>query len=192
MRGLAQLVEQWPFIRSSFPRATLRVYYGWETAKAAPGMAKAQVDQMRAIRGTGGVEHVGRMPQFALERELTSFSHWTYPCWSFPEGWCVAGVRAAAAGLVPVYVRTAAMPEVQFPSPYSVPQKEWVQGGSGEYAAALLQALQDEKDGKITAETRQGYRDWSKRWTWDHAASAIEAEFQRSGVLGGKAEKGAA
>ena len=143
-------------------------------------MAKTQEDQLRAIRNTAGVEHVGRMPQFALERELTSFSQWTYPCWSFGEGFCVAGVRAAAAGLVPVYIRTAAMPEVQFPSKYSVPQKDWRQGGSGDYAEVLLQALQDEKDGRIDALTRQGYRDWAKRWTWDHAASAVEAEFHRT------------
>lgn len=184
VRGLAQLIELWPFIRSSFPEATLRVYYGWETLKVYPGMAKAQEDQLRAIRGTRGVEHVGRKPQFTLESELTAFSHWTYPVHTFPEGWCVAGVRAAAAGMVPVYIRTAAMPEIQYPSPYSVPQKEWTQGGSGEYAEALLRALQDEKDGKITTATRQGYRDWSKRWTWDHCATAVEAELKRAGLFG--------
>ncbi|MDO8676947.1 MAG: hypothetical protein Q7R30_00055 [Acidobacteriota bacterium] len=183
VRGLAQLIELWPFIRSSFPEATLRVYYGWETLRVYPGMAKVQEDQLRAIRGARGVEHVGRMPQFSLERELTSFSHWTYPVHTFPEGWCVAGVRAAAAGLVPVYIRTAAMPEIQIPSTYSTPQKEWTQGGSGEYANVLLQALQDEKDGKITTAVRQGYRDWSKRWTWDHCATAVEAEMKRSGIF---------
>ena len=189
LRGLAQLVELWPFVRSSFPEATLRVYYGWETLRGWGGMAKQQQEQLQAIRDTRGVEHVGRVPQFALERELTGFSQWTYPC-MFPEGYCVAGVRAAAAGLVPVYIRNAALPEVQYPSPYSVPQKDWGQGGSGEYASALLQALQDEKDGKITDAVRQGYRDWARRWTWDHCVSAVEAEFRRSGVFG-KAEDAA-
>ena len=191
IRGLDKLIELWPFVRNSFPEATLRVYYGWETLlRGWGGMAKQQQEQLQAIRNTPGVEHVGRVPQFALERELTGYSQWTYNC-QFPEGWCVAGVRAAAAGLVPVYVRTAALPEIQYPSPYSVPQKDWGQGGSGEYATALLQALQDEKDGKITDAVRQGYRDWARRWTWDHCVSAVEAEFRRSGVFDG-VEKGAA
>ena len=184
VRGLAELLGLWPYICSSFPNATLRVYYGWETLRVFPGMAKAQRTMLARVRKTKNVEYVGRIAQSELERDLVTRSCWAYPC-MFAEGFANAGIRATAAGLVPVYRRTAALPEVQFPSPYSVPDVEWsAHGGAKLYATALLQALQDEKDSKIDAGVRQGYRDWAKRWTWDRCATALIAEFERSGALG--------
>ena len=187
VRGLSNLLPLWPIVRASFPDATLRVYYGWETLRVFPGMAKVQQQATRDMRKTEGVEYVGRISQHALEQDLVRQSVWVYPT-AFPEGFCNIGVRAVAAGLVPVYRRVAAMPETQYPSPYSVPETDWMEGGAREYVESLLQALQDVKDGKITDEVRNGYRAWAAGRTWDKVASAVLAEFERRGAFGRRRE----
>lgn len=180
VRGLTQLLGVWPFIRQSFPNATLRVYYGWETARLLPGVATVQAQVAEQLRRTPGVEDVGRLPQFALEQDLVKHSVWLYPLNGFPEAFCVAGVRAAAAGLAPVYRRIAAMEEVQYPSPFSVPDSKWDDDGAAEFVDAALRAL--DAAGK-NALPRQEYRNWAHKHRWSFVAEAVIAEMKRRGAL---------
>lgn len=176
LRGLVSLLDIWPMIRASFPDANLSVFYGWATA---PGQtAGYQTYVMDRVRQAKGVEWVGRVPQRELEEILVNKSIWAYPAGAtgFPEGYCIAGVRAAAAGLLPVYRRHAAMGETQYPSPWSCPDTTWEEGGAKDFTEALLGAMQAAKDGV----DRKPFRAWADGKTWDRVADAILSDIARN------------
>ena len=178
-RGLRNLLEIWNFVLNSFPEARLRVYYGWETVRMYPGMSTYQREMMRVIRNSRNVDYVGRLPQTELEQDIVKYGVWTYPV-VFPESFCNMGIRAAAAGLVPVYRREAAMPEIQYPSPWSVPDSDWAATGAREYVEALLGALEASRSGAVD---RQGFRNYARQWTWARVAEAVIANMKAEGLL---------
>lgn len=184
MRGLAEFLPLWPEIHSAFPGARLRVYYGWHTTGSRIAAYRAYVMGLVAKLKASGVEWIGRVPQFELERELVQIGTWAYPCHAVLEGYCVAGVRAAAAGCAPVYMATGAMLETQYPSPFMCPPTPWGEGGCLQFKSALLAALEAESTGSRVVD-RQAYRAWASQFTWSRAVGGMLAEWNRRGLLAG-------
>jgi glycosyltransferase involved in cell wall biosynthesis len=177
IRGLMGLLDVWPYVIRQVPDATLDVYYGWETLP--PGMARIRETVMRAVAKSTGVRWRGRVPQATLEAQLPSYGVWLYPT-SFPEGFCIAGVRATAAGCVPAYSNIAALPEVQIASPYSTPDTPWADGGRDQFARAAVEAL---GASVVGGWDREGARDWAHdRHLWSHVADRVVDDFKERGL----------
>ena len=166
IRGLMELLDAWGEIRMAVPEATLNVFYGWESA----GVGQAyRSKMMQIVHGSPGVTWRGRLPAAALEKVLPTMGVWTYPCASQNEGYCISGVRAAAAGLVPVYRRASALGETQYPSPFAVDEVPWTAGGKDAYVLAAVAALQASANGF----DREPLRAWAAERTWKHTADLI-------------------
>ena len=180
LRGLGNLLDLWPDLIRAVPEARLHVFYGWETA---PPELRALRERMMLDVQKGGPTVIwrGRLPQRELEVELPKFGAWLYPC-GFPEGFCIAGVRATAAGCVPVYRQVAAMAEIQYPSPFAVGEVDWLRGGRVEFLDAAIAALRASRDGTFD---REAARAWALERTWDRVADAIELDLARRGIVPG-------
>jgi glycosyltransferase involved in cell wall biosynthesis/tetratricopeptide (TPR) repeat protein len=116
-RGLGRLLDVWPQIREKVPDAELFVFYGFKTvdelAKTDKGLSEETKKLHARIRSPlPGVNYVGRVPQVTLMAELRKAGVFVYPC-TYPEVFCIAGVRASAAGCVPVFTPAGALNEVQ-------------------------------------------------------------------------------
>lgn len=179
LRGLAQLLDVWPEIREAHPEARLHCFYGWHTIPQIAAQ-KHYTDIMQRVATTEGVEWHDRLPQDDLQRVLQTFGAWLYPC-SFAEAYAIAGVRATAAGLLPVYTQMAALPEVQYPSPWAVPaDKAWDKGGREEFLFTAIRALGASAAGDVN---RDELRAWAAQRTWKHSADLILGEFKERGLL---------
>lgn len=172
-RGLEQLLEIWPSILQAHPDAKLHAYYGWETAPvhAYPEVKQARDRIMSLIGKTDRVIWHDRVPQLDLEADLKTKGVWLYPC-VFPEGFCIAGVRATGAGLIPVYRQVAAMPEVQYPSQFAVSGRPWEKSGREEFLAQAIKAIDLSKTaGSLSL--RETQREWAKKHLWSTVADRM-------------------
>ena len=117
-RGLEALLDMWPGIKRREPRATLSVYYGFETWESMATVARSlgqleHIDRIKAKIAAVeklGVTHHGRVPQSELATAMLSSGVWAYPTW-FPETSCITAMEAQAAGLRIVTSPIAALPE---------------------------------------------------------------------------------
>lgn len=111
-RGLERALVMWPIIRTSFPDATLSVYYGWENYDRLgrdPGFKRwvqEKADQP-------GVTWHGRIGQKQLAREMMKSGGLFYPGpHGFEETFCISALEAQAAGCIPVTRDNGALAEV--------------------------------------------------------------------------------
>lgn len=180
LRGLSNLFEVWPEISAAVPQASLSVFYGWETGAGASFMAEQQQRARSAVKSLEGVTWRGRIACTELDRELPKHGVWAYPCevWA-PEGLCISGLRAAAAGCVPVYRKVAALEETQFPSRFAAVGGPWegqefdeggVRGGRADFTEKLINALRASGDDTFD---REAARVWAAQRTWKVAGDAF-------------------
>lgn len=123
-RGLLVLLEEWPRIRAAIPDATLDVYYGWEITEKMmrenPRLDLELGPLLRKLRGLfdyledQGVTFHGGVSHAELHKAYRRAGVWAYPCHSqtFEETYCIAAVKAQAAGTTPVTLSSGALPEV--------------------------------------------------------------------------------
>jgi glycosyltransferase involved in cell wall biosynthesis len=151
-RGLDRLLDIWPTIKLKVPRATLHVYYGFATVMQIfddPAMRATMegiAARLEGMRGLGVVNH-GRLGQAELVKEFARSGVWLYPT-AFAEVSCIVGMRVAAAGVIPVFGATAALPETQPDKTYMVEGCDtddgWQGGGREAFIGAAVKALQDD------------------------------------------------
>lgn len=176
MRGLEQLLDVWPKILEAQPGASLHLYYGWETAPTAyQAVRELREKVMGKVKQPGIVWH-GRVSQIELEKEMKIKGVFLYNC-QFPEGFCIAGVRAAAAGLLPVYRKIAALPEIQYPSQFAVSDALWHEGGSEEFTQAAIAALDRSQD-QDAQELRVVQREWAQKHVWGRVVETFLADVE--------------
>ena len=182
IRGLDGLLTIWPAIRRAHPKASLHVYYGWHTTPSSvAGQLKPMIDRkMRELESAGVVWH-DRVPQQQLERELPKYGVLLYPC-TFPEGYMIAGVRATAAGMIPVYLGTAALPETQHPSG-CVRVGPDPADNLTRFTDHAIRAIEQSRAGTVN---RAALRDWAAGHTWKKSADKILASWREAGLLGGR------
>jgi len=142
-RGLEPLLDAWPLVLLEEPEAELHIFYGWNTVEflAAHGQPELQGFIERCsnkIRGASRVVARGRVSQAQLAREMLAAGVWCYPC-LYPETSCLAGLRAAAAGLKLVFTQVAALPETMPDSSFSVAED----ASTADVASAIVRAIRD-------------------------------------------------
>lgn len=115
-RGLDTLLKQWPEILKSVPEARLHVFYGFtknydEVHKNDQRMLlfKEQImTQLDKYKDT--ITYHGRVGHEELAKWFLSCGLWLYPT-NFTEISCITGMKAQAAGTIPVTDTVAALDE---------------------------------------------------------------------------------
>lgn len=104
-RGLKILYDIWPDVKKSVPKATLDVYYGWESFDAInrdnPERMAWKASMVQKAQELDGVTERGRIGQDDLNKEIFKSGIFAYPCF-FPEVNCITAQKAMAGGAVPV------------------------------------------------------------------------------------------
>lgn len=104
-RGLVELAQMWPALRSALPDLTLTVTYGWEglaTWNDSPDW-RAHLEHTRAaiektMTPDTGVTFTGRLGKQRLAMEMQRASILLYPN-NFQETFCLTALEAQAAGV---------------------------------------------------------------------------------------------
>lgn len=105
-RGLDVILEHiWPRVIEEVPDAELHYYYGWGNFKALASDPRVATFMRRFADLSLDAKNVfnhGRVTQDELAKEMMKGSIWLYPTY-FYETYCITGVEAQAAGLLPIY-----------------------------------------------------------------------------------------
>lgn len=92
-RGLYELLEMWPYILAKHPDATLLVTYSGDN-----------------LPDVDNVMYLGQVDEATMNELYQTSDVWAYPC-NGGELFCMTGIKAQVAGLVPVYYPTTALHE---------------------------------------------------------------------------------
>lgn len=116
-RRLDRILAIWPQIKKRWPKATLDIFYGMQTAAqlwrfSDPKLMEQVLTTRRQAGSMGdlGVQWRGRLGHSALTEEFWTAGAMLYPS-DFPETYMIAATRAAACGVIPVVTATGALPE---------------------------------------------------------------------------------
>lgn len=114
-RGLRILYDIWADVKKAVPKATLDVYYGWQSFDAVnrdnPERMMWKAMMRKQARELDGVTERGRIGQDELNQEIFKSGIWAYPTF-FPEVNCITGQKAMAGGAVPVTSDYAVMKDI--------------------------------------------------------------------------------
>lgn len=91
-RGLGTLLNIWPEIHKKHPDSQLLVTYGAE------------------IPPTTGVKNLGKISEQSMNRLYRTSEFWCHPC-NGGELYCITGIKAQAAGCIPVIIPRMALAE---------------------------------------------------------------------------------
>lgn len=166
-RGLAVMLDIWPHIKKKEPRATLDIYYGWQTwgmlTSEMESKMRKQIAKLPDVREHGLVSHE------ELNHAYASSSFWTYPC-IMPETFCITALRAQLSGAVPVVIQGTALPETV--------RHGYRCARPDDYLSTLLKAFSEAE--KISLEDRNKMGDFiRKRFTWREVALRWDKVFDR-------------
>ncbi len=116
-RALWQLLQSWPYIRKSFPGATLKVGYGvknWtDKLKWAHNRQGEQALQIEELMKQDGIKDIGKVGQGDLSKMQIEATAWLYPLDAIQatESGCITAVENAAAGNPIITTDCDCMPE---------------------------------------------------------------------------------
>lgn len=161
-RGLDILLDLWPRIRNEYKEATLDIYYGRNTwGVLNEEQTKAVVKKIEDLKDAG-VKEYGMVSHSKLAEALKNKSLLLYPSNTTSETFCISVVKAAAAGVICVTTRLAALTETVHPEAPSIPDIN-VPGGREAYLQKVLETMKN-----ITTHDRKKYIEWGLSFTWDH------------------------
>lgn len=102
-RGLELLLRQWAYLKMSYPKATLDLYYGeghWETV--SPSEQEAIRSKLARLKSLN-VRERGQATRQEIHRALETSSMWLCPSVS-PAASCMTAFKAQLSGAVPVAI----------------------------------------------------------------------------------------
>lgn len=178
VRGLEHLYYIWPKVKEAVPDAELTSYYGWESydnVNAGNPERQAWKEKMVHLAETlPDVYDNGRIGQDKIVEETFKSGVWAYPC-PFPEVYCIAAVKAQAAGAFPVSSSFAALDEVvQWGE--KIDMKDFNEKVLDEYADRLISILLDTKRQE---KERNQMMEWARtNMSWRKTAEGWSNEFQ--------------
>lgn len=194
-RGLKELLEMWPEIKSYEKRAELNIFYGWggidKQIEAGDSNFEHFKDEIDYLMKQEGIEVLGRISHLEVAKEFLSAGVWCYPCW-FPEINCITAYKAQAGGAIPVVTPTAALQEsvrwglsTREPRDYKGEMPwgtEMPDRLMDRFVSLTRKALSPEYQKKY----RQQMMEDAKRWSWSLVAKSwnnlfTEAEKWKSG-----------
>lgn len=181
VRGLENLYNMWPDIKTAVPDASLYVYYGWDSfdnvTAGNPERAAWKEKMVKLANDLPDVHDEGRIGQDDIVRHTFESGIWAYPCFDFEEIYCITAVKAQAAGAYPVTTDRAALDEnVKFG--IKIPSKNYGEKELKQYKQALIDALNntDKQD-----EERQAMMDWARtNKSWLSVARDWDEEFGKT------------
>jgi glycosyltransferase involved in cell wall biosynthesis len=176
-RGLEYMYDIWPDIKKAVPDATLDIYYGWESytnVNRDNPERMAWKDKMIGLANTlDGVTDYGRIGQDQIVQETFKAGVWAYPCFLFEEVYCIAAVKAQAAGAFPVTTNKAALDE-NVAWGEKIDATDFSQQTLQTYKDKLIQILLDtkrqdkeRKDMMQWARTNRSWRKTAEGWVQD-------------------------
>lgn len=177
-RGLRILYDIWPDVKKAVPRATLDIYYGWDSFDAInrdnPERMMWKATMQQKAKELDGVTERGRIGQDALNQEVFKSGIWAYPSF-FPEVSCIGSMRSQAAGAVPVTSDYAVLPaHVKYGE--VVPMHDFQPADIERYKAALISyMLYPEKQDRIRKEMMDFAR---KQFDWKNIAKQWNGEMK--------------
>lgn len=186
-RGLLPLLKAWPRIRKREPRASLRIFYGWQNQlrqawRPAFGWKQWRQNNLitfaafwlktTVLMWRAGATHLGRISHQEVASEFLSAGVWAYPA-TFHETSCITAMKAQASGAWPVVIPTAALAEtVQFGSKTNSVTLD--AKTLNEWEELLVTALQGPSD-----EQRAQMQQWAKdHYSWPAVANEWLAALQ--------------
>ena len=160
-RGLELLLEIWPEVKDRYPRATLDIYYGWQSFGAlTPEKERELRNKIPTLCDLDVREH-GRVSHEELTRAFNRASLWTFPS-AEVETFCITALRAQYAGAVPVVYRWAALEETV--------QHGYYCSEYSEFPSLMIWALGEAE--KISVDQRKCMRAFiDKKFTWKEIAA---------------------
>lgn len=168
-RGLEVLLNIWPTVKASFPKATLDIYYGWQHwGLLSPEKEMKMRKQIAKYHSLGVREH-GCVGHEELHRAYENASIWTYPCIGW-EVFCITALKAQYAGAIPVIIDGTALPETVHYGYFCTKQEE--------YLSTLIRAMQ-EIESKGSLENRKAMRYFIQQsYTWKKVAMKWQSVFE--------------
>ena len=177
-RGLKTLLKLFPTIKKEIPQAELHIFYGWNTwdamYKSEPTMQKEK-QEIENLMKQPGVFHHGRVSQEQIVDEYFKSSILAYPS-EFSEISFLSGMKAQAAGCIPITTNVAAIDEtIQFGLKVDsnniytdeFAQDEWVNG--------VIQLLKNPP----TEKERKEMMNWAcKKFDWNSVVKQWDKEFK--------------
>lgn len=116
-RGLIELLSVWPHVIKEWPKAELRIFYGWEGCMKLSSADAGWNSRYRALREAylklrtqPGIIEIGRVNHTTIADEMRRAHVFPYVT-SFAETWCSNAMKARAAGCIPVVSPVAALNE---------------------------------------------------------------------------------
>lgn len=135
-RGLDTLLEVWPIIHKQHPDATLIVTYGVENIDLP------------------GVICLGEVDEDTMYELFNTSEYWLHPC-NGGELYCITGIKAQAAGCIPVVIPRMALAETV--------RHGYFAKDESDYAKVLNEALNGSKnEGIRTKLAKEKYPTWEK------------------------------
>lgn len=171
-RGLEILLDIWPTVKQTYPRASLDIYYGWQHWGLMSQEKEAKMRHQVASLESLDVHEHGLVGHEELNRAYEQASFWTYPCIA-PETFCITAIRAQLGGCMPVVNEGSALKEtVRFGYKSTKPE---------DYLSVLLSAIKDAE--KITVADRQNMGQFVlEEYTWEAIARKWKNTFELSEV----------
>lgn len=182
VRGLEMLYHIWPNVKKKVPKATLDVYYGWESyenvhTNNSERMQWKRMMEFKAKELDGVTDH-GKLGQYQIVEEIFKSGVWAYPC-PFPEISCITAMKAQAGGAVPVSSTFAALAEtVKWGTKIDMRQVDertpvgrWDKAEIKKFEKALIDMLIPRNQNLIRDDMMKGAREvfsWAKvanQWT---------------------------
>lgn len=168
-RGLRNLLDIWPIIRTIEPAAELHVYYGFENLEKqmleGSAVSKWIIESVSEGLKQDGVYSWGKVDQETLAEEFQRAEMWLYPT-SFLETSCITAVEAMAADLLCVTSASGNLPDILGEAGVCVPGHANTWNFQDKYLDMVTIMMQD-------FSTRLSYRGVgpkrAKKFTWDKA-----------------------
>lgn len=168
-RGLECLLAMWPEIRKQVPKATLDIYYGWQSWLALEGENEfyhRMVAKIDELKDQGVTDH-GRVSHAELAKAMEKIEVWAYPT-SFSEIDCITAKKINMAGCRPVLTDVAALKENKGPHAFVVESDRIY---SDEYAQKKFvdKAVYALKNPLTKAEIKE-QQEWASQFEWSKIA----------------------
>lgn len=172
-RGLKVLLDIWPEIKKSFPKATLTICYGKNTWGLMN--AKQEEEMLNLIKQLKELDVIekGMLNHFELAETMKKTSIWSYPCIDVSqETFCITAIKAQASGMIPVYIRKGVFKEVVDKENSYFLEKLNVK----EYKDLLLKVLSFIEEKEIE-EKRKNLWKYAIQFSWKRTSDRILSEY---------------
>lgn len=179
-RGMELLLQLFRRVKEKVPEATLDMYYGWTVFdnmyKDDPEKMAWKARIVKMVENTEGATDHGRIGHEEIAKEYLTSAIWAYPT-EFTEISCITGMKAQAAGCIPVTTTVAALNEtVQFGTKLDYSDIYTNKQAQEEWVKKVVYLLNNPNKQEAI---REKMIPWAKsKFSWDNVANQWHNEFK--------------